>query len=65
MINLWLTYGKRLYFTKLPVLTSKRNSFGKPWITTGIAKACKDKNRLHNKWIKPRGSPVEDNSKKE
>ena len=47
------------------VLTSKRNSFDKPWITTGIAKACKVKNKLHNKWIKSRGSPVEDNCKKE
>ena len=47
------------------VLTSKRNSFDKPWITTGIAKACKVKNKLHDKWIKSRGSPVEDNFKKE
>ena len=47
------------------VLTSKRNSFDKPWITTGIAKACKVKNKLHNKWIKSSGSPVEDNYKKE
>ena len=47
------------------VLTSKRNSFDKPWITTGIAKACKVKNKLHNKWIKSRGSPLEEKCKKE
>ena len=47
------------------VLTSKRNCFDKPWITTEIAKACKVKNKLHNKWIKSRGSPLEDKCKKE
>ena len=46
-------------------LTSKRNCFDKPWITTGIAKACKVKNKLHNNWIKSRGSRLEDKSKKE
>ena len=46
-------------------LTSKRNCFDKPWITTGIAKACKVNNKLHNNWIKSRDSPLEDKSKKE
>jgi hypothetical protein len=36
-------------------LTNNRNFFDKPWITMGIAKACKIKNRLHNKWINSRG----------
>ena len=56
-------YTKNIYVDK--VLTSKRNCFDKPWITTGIAKACKIKNKLHNKWIRSRGSPLEDKSKKE
>ena len=56
-------YTKNISVDK--VLTSKRNCFDKPWITTGIAKACKVKNKLHNKWIKSRGSPLEDKSKKE
>ena len=56
-------YSKNISVNK--VLTSKRNSFDKPWITTGIAKACKVKNKLHNKWIKSRGSPLEDKCKKE
>ena len=56
-------YTKNISVDK--VLTSKRNCFDKPWITTGIAKACKVKNKLHNKWIRSRGSPLEDKSKKE
>ena len=57
-----------IYFRNISVdkvLTSKRNCFDKPWITTGIAKACKVKNKLHNKWIKSRGSPLEHKCKKE
>ena len=56
-------YSKNISVDKL--LTSKRNGFDKPWITTGIAKACKVKNKLHNKWIKSRDSPLEDKCKKE
>ena len=41
------------------VLTSKRNKFDKPWITTGLALSCKIKNKLHNKWIKARGTTTE------
>ena len=41
------------------VLTSKRNKFDKPWITTGLVLSCKIKNKLHNKWIKARGTTIE------
>ena len=41
------------------VLTSKRNKFDKPWITTGLALSCRIKNKLHNKWIKARGTTTE------
>ena len=30
------------------VLKSNRNKYDKPWITTGLAKACKVKSKLHN-----------------
>ena len=33
--------------------------FDKPWITTGLALSCKIKNKLHNKWIKARGTTTE------
>ena len=41
------------------VLKSKRNKFDKPWITTGLALSCKIKSKLHNKWIKARGTTTE------
>ena len=50
-------YNTRIVVNK--VLTSKRNKYEKPWITQGLAKACKIKNKLHNKWIKSRGTSYE------
>ena len=47
-------YRKHITIDK--ALKSKRNKFDKPWITTGLAISCKTKNRLHNKWIKSRGT---------
>ena len=41
------------------VLTSKRNKYEKPLITQGLAKACKVKNKLHNKCIKSRVTSYE------
>ena len=50
-------YRKHITIDK--VLKSKRNKFDKLWITTGLAISCKTKNRLHNKWIKSRGTTTE------
>ena len=33
----------------------KRNFVNTPWITLAVAKSCKMKNKLHNKWIAARG----------
>ena len=43
---------------------SKRNFINKPWITIAIAKSCKVKNNLHNKWIKSRGTEREEQAGK-
>ena len=37
----------------------KRDPFFKPYITSGIAKSCKVKNELHNRWIRVRGTQYE------
>ena len=50
-------YSKHITVEK--TLRSRRNKFDKPWISTGIAKSCKIKNKLHNAWIKSRGSNSE------
>ena len=42
---------------------SNRNKYDKPRITTGLAKACKVKSKLHNKWIKSRGTMNENAAK--
>ena len=33
----------------------KRNFVNTPWITLAVAKSCKMKNKLHNKWIDAQG----------
>ena len=43
----------------------KRNFINKPWITLAVAKSCKTKNKLHNKWINARGRPNEAQAKRE
>ena len=43
----------------------KRNFINKPWITLAVAKSCKMKNKLHNKWINARGRPNEAQAKRE
>ena len=50
-------YSKHITIEK--TLGSIRNKFDKPWISTGIAKSCKIKNKLHNAWIKSRGTSSE------
>ena len=45
------------------VFKSSRNKYDKPWITTGFAKACKVKSKLHNIWIKSRGTMKENVAK--
>ena len=37
----------------------KRDPFFKPYITSGIAKSCRVKNKLHNRWIRARGTQYE------
>ena len=54
-------YNKHIVVDK--VLNSNRNKYDKPWITTGLAKACKVKSKLHNIWIKSRGSVNENAAK--
>ena len=43
----------------------KRNFVNTPWITLAVAKSCKMKNKLHNKWIAARGRPNETQAKHE
>ena len=43
----------------------KRNFINKPWIILAVAKSCKTKNKLHNKWIDARGRPNEAHAKRE
>ena len=50
-------YSKHISVKK--ELSSKRNKFDKPWISIGLAKSCKTKNKLHNAWIKSRGTNSE------
>ena len=45
--------------------SKKRNFINKPWITLAVAKSCKTKNKLHNKWINARGRPNEAQAKRE
>ena len=51
-------------FTEKVKNSSKRNFVNKPWITVAIAKSCKVKNKLHNVWIKSRGTDNENISEK-
>ena len=44
-------------FTEKTDCKSKRNFIDKPWINISISKSCKTKNKLHNIWIKSRGTP--------
>ena len=55
--NMHNIYNTHIVVNK--VLTSKRNKYEKPWITQGLAKACRIKSKLHNKWIKSRGTSYE------
>ena len=50
-------YSKHISVKK--ELSSKGNKYDKPWISTGLAKSCKAKNKLHNAWIKSRGTNSE------
>ena len=54
-------YNKHIVVDK--VFKSNRNKYDKPWITTGLAKACKVKSKLHNIWIKSRGTMKENAAK--
>ena len=54
-------YNKHIVVDK--VFKSNRNKYEKPWITTGLAKACKVKSKLHNIWIKSRGTMKENAAK--
>ena len=54
-------YNKHIVVDK--VFKSNRNKYDKPWITTGLAKACKIKSKLHNMWIKSRGTMKENAAK--
>ena len=54
-------YNKHIVVDK--VFKSNRNKYDKPWITTGLAKACKVKSKLHNIWIKSRGTMKENVAK--
>ena len=45
--------------------SKKRNFINKPWIALAVAKSCKTKNKLHNKWINARGRPNETQAKRE
>ena len=48
-------------FIKVKSSTSSiyRNATSKPYITLALAKSCKVKNRLHNNWIRARGTQYE------
>ena len=61
--QLTLTYSNNIIIHKN--FKSKRNKYDKPWISEGIAKSCKTKNKLHNKWIKSRGNMTENFNKTE
>ena len=54
-------YNKHIVVDK--VFKSNRNKYDKPLITTGLAKACKIKSKLHNIWIKSRGTMKENAAK--
>ena len=54
-------YNKHVVVDK--VFNSNRNKYDKPWITTGLVKAYKVKSKLHNIWIKSRGSVNENAAK--
>ena len=54
-------YNKHIVVDK--VFKSNRNKYDKPWITTSLAKACKVKSKLHNIWIKSRGTMKENAAK--
>ena len=54
-------YNKHIVVDK--VFNSNRNKYYKPWLTTGLAEACKVKSKLHNIWIKSRGSVNENAAK--
>ena len=60
--NIFYTKLNSLYNTYVVeegVVTGKRNFVNKPYINMSIAKACKMKNKLHNRWIRARGSSQE------
>ena len=57
LIKLTNIYSKHVTVEK--TLRFKRNEFDKPWISTGIAKSCKIKIKLHNARIKSRGTNSE------
>ncbi|NRB82010.1 MAG: reverse transcriptase family protein, partial [Saccharospirillaceae bacterium] len=60
--NIFYTKLNSLYNTHVVeegVVTGKRNFVNKPYINMSIAKACKMKNKLHNRWIRARGSSQE------
>ena len=52
--NLTDIYNRNIIVDKS--LESRRNVYDKPWMSTSLAKCCKEKNRLHNVWITSRGS---------
>ena len=56
-------YSKHISIEKS--VNSKRNKYDKPWISAGLANSCKTKNKLHNKWIKSRGTASETSHKTE
>ena len=61
--QLALTYSNNIIIDEN--FKSKRNKYDRPRISEGIAKSCKTKNKLHNKWIKSRGSMTENFHKTE
>ena len=50
--NLTDIYNRNIIVDKS--LESRRNVYDKPWMSTSLAKCCKEKNHLHNGWIKSR-----------
>ena len=58
-----LTYLYNKHTVVDKVFKSNRNKYDKAWITTGLAKACKVKSKLHNIWIKSRGTMKENVAK--
>ena len=59
--NLTDIYNRNIIVDKS--LESRRNVYDKPWMSTSLAKCYKEKNRLHNVWIKSRGSSYENLAK--